>query len=333
MKIRAASWNRFVSTSLAVSPEAMGSEHRFRFRDRTVSVHVPDVGMADRGDGFDNVAECRHWKTVNGKQIPLSYDVYKIDLYVDLLEPINIPPIMLQSSPKQDHLISKTVAEQFEYICTEHEQLAYMAFEYWIRVLRWKSQYWRIGQPEVIGRKSGWGTYLVSKRSKKRFWIGVRKIIARRHHIVTLEEMNAVQKAVKTQDEPPIWIEYLSDAEHKFDNGDFNGCILSLAISCESIFRRIVEEQIPDNNNVDPQVFATLSEINIRSMFKYITKYQFWGAQWKGHCNWQLINNLFDKRNDIIHAGFRGSIEEKQVDKIKAAVSTFVIFANQHLHN
>ena len=131
-----------------------------------------------------------------------------------------------------------------------------------------------IGQPAFIGHARS--IYLIEKQSRHRFWAGPIRLVGQLLHIVTTAEWEATQHAVSDRRYPPIWFEFLFDAEHKFHTGDHSGCILSLAIACESMFRHVLNNQVPTTERPDPRLFDTLSEVNIRAIFRNITRFNIW---------------------------------------------------------
>ncbi len=331
MKIEAASWNRFNSDWLAVTREVLGRKHRFNFEGRHVEVCLPQEEHADRGKGYDEVAECIRWKKQNGKDIPENFHIFKVDLTIDLEKPIEVRKALLEFAPVRRELITETKAKLFDKIIEEHESLALKAFDYWIRVVRWKIGFWLIGQPEIQTPRSGWGTYLIEKDGGKRFWAGSHEFTIRFTKAVTIEEWDVIQEALSERREPPIWIEFLFDAQHKLEMGDKSGCILSLAIACESIFRHAVYNQFPDVKHVDERLIDTFNEINIRAIFRNITKFRFWDKNWKKNCDWSRINEIFNLRNSVVHLGRTEGIKDDDLVALVKSAERFIYFADAAL--
>lgn len=273
--IEAASWSRFKSNWLEVTRDVVGRSHKFEFEGRHVEVKLPPEEHADRGNSYDETIGCFSWKRRHGKDIPQSFHIFKVDLTIDLENTIQVRRELLELPPKQMKFVTQNKKLLFDNIVCEHEILANRAFDYWIRVVRWKAGWWRIGQPEVGDQRSGWGTYLIEKQSNHRFWTGTVRLVAQLPHVVTTDEWDEVQQAASEGSSPPLWFEFLYDAQHKLDIGDSSGCILSLAIACESMFRHVLNKQVPTAENADRRLFDTLSEINIRAIFRKITKFKF----------------------------------------------------------
>ena len=253
----------------------------------------------------------------SGKNVPTSYRIHKVDTLVNIPEEIVLPKELLELNPNQNNLIDNELKKHFEFLLNICGLLSRLAFEYWISLLRLKSVQWYAAQPEIIDSESGWVTYLLDKKTSHRFWVEPHRFTAHIPYVFTRKDMNAVINAAINHLKSPIWYEFLFDAEHKFANGDLNGCVLSLAITCESMFRRIIECQIPDTKAVDPEIFRTLDEINIRSIFKHLKKFKFWNEDWAKNCDIKLMHELFDLRNDIIHACFFREMSEDHINKIK----------------
>lgn len=309
----------------------MGLSHRFDFDGRSVEVRLPSESAADRGEGYDTVARCVRWKRHDGKKIPLAYNISKIDVSVIVKGMIEIPEKLLQLSPNQFDMITESKAEYLNSMASVHEKSAARAFDYWIRVVRWKTRFWMIGQSEVIGAESGWGTYLIDKDTKHRFWVGIRTWVADGAPIVYVDKMMSVLESARRAEVPPIWFEFLFDAEHKANIGDRNGCVLDLAIAFESLLKRLLITQISKDNSIDPQISKLLSKLGIRLVFRHIRKCDFWGAEWKGNCDVKEINDMIDCRNDIIHAGFDIKLDDDKLRKMIASVKAFIIFADKSM--
>ncbi len=113
--------------------------------------------------------------------------------------------------------------------------------------------------------------------------------------------------------------------------GDKSGCILSLAIACESIFRHAVYNQFPDVTHVDERLIDTFNEINIRAIFRNITKFRFWDKNWKKNCDWSRINEIFNLRNSVVHLGRTEGIKDDDLMALVKSAERFIYFADAAL--
>lgn len=94
----------------------MGHSHEFEYDGWVVEIRIQKVDQADRGEGYDNVAECRHWKKVAGKNVPASYRIHKVDILVNIPEENVLPKKVLELNPNQDHLIDNELQKYFEFL-------------------------------------------------------------------------------------------------------------------------------------------------------------------------------------------------------------------------
>ena len=124
---------------------------------------------------------------------------------------------------------------------------------------------------------------------------------------------------------------HVVDAQHKLEMGDKSGCILSLAIACESIFRHAVYNQFPDVTHVDERLIDTFNEINIRAIFRNITKFRFWDKNWKKNCDWSRINEIFNLRNSVVHLGRTEGIKDDDLMALVKSAERFIYFADAAL--
>ena len=330
MRIQAVSWSRFRSNWLAVSREVVGRSHKFEFEERHIEIKLPREEHANLGKGYDETIRCFEWTGGNGKN-PLNFDIFKVDVIIELQKPIQIPRKLLELPPTQRRLTSHRKGDLFDTIVSNHEELANKAFEYWIRIVRWKAGWWRIGQPEVGDHRSGWSTHLMEKQSRHRFWSGPVRIVAQLPHVLNTAEWNSIQQAVTDSRFPPIWIEFLYDSQHKLDIGDNSGCILSLAIACESIFRHLFNQQIPMPERAEERLFTALSEINIRAICRNITKFEFWDRTWRNSIDWEDINKIFHLRNRVVHLGINVDRDSTSLPRLVSSAEKFIKFADRTL--
>jgi hypothetical protein len=328
-RVKIASWNRFKSEGLAVAPDVLGRTHHFDFEGKRVEVRLPREEHLNRGEGYDTIVECTAWFKGH---IPAYFHILRVDMLIDVSEEIELEEELLKHSPRREHLTSPSRMKLLDNTVEEHKSLALRAFDYWIRVVRWKNDFWRIGQPEVYGYQSGWGTYLLVKGEENRFWTTGHTISVPRTKALTAEVWGLVQTALQEEVRPPTWFEFLYDAHQELEVGDKTGCILSLAIASETMFRRILEKQVPDTEKIDPEFMEAMSRMNVRTVMAHITKFSFWrNGEWKKYCNWAEINKIFDHRDKIMHVGYLGSIETAALKKMVGAADKFIHFADSAL--
>jgi hypothetical protein len=328
-KVKIASWNRFKSEGLAVAPDILGGTHHFDFEGKRVEVRLPREEHLNRGEGYDSLVECTTWFKGH---TPAYFDILRVDMLIDVSEEVELEEELLKTLPIREHLTSLSKMTFLDNTVEEHQSIAVRAFDYWIRVVRWKNDFWRIGQPEVYGYQSGWGTHLLVKGEEKHFWATGHTISVPGTKALTAEVWEAVQMALHEGLRPPTWFEFLYDAHQELEVGDKTGCILSLAIASETMFRRILEKQVPDAEKIDPEFLEAISKMNVRTVMGHITKFSFWkNGEWKKYCNLVEIHKIFDHRDKIMHVGYLGSIEIAALKKMVWTADKFIHFADSAL--
>jgi hypothetical protein len=161
-------WNRYTTTHLCVSAELMGASHDFCFENHRVLVRLPRAEHADRDEGYDQVARLSSYRTTTNE--PLTYTIHRVDVEVEVLGAVSIPDDALTKPPNQYESFSAEQRKTVEQLCESYPGRAERAFEYWLEILRWSSGLALIGQPQISGAQSGWGTYLIDTSTQHRVW-------------------------------------------------------------------------------------------------------------------------------------------------------------------
>lgn len=307
------SWNRFRSRLLYVVPEVVGRKHKFSYDDHLVTVSLPTLDKLTSIDDLMTAADHQEilltynsYKEENGEKRPNAYWVRSVDVTVDYSRTIKVPNKILNKPPNAYSLLTKKKQSQLNKVADEQEGLARKAFDYWLKVVRWKTDKWAIGRPEVKGYESGWGTYLLDKSTQKQFWIGGNIIQVRLRKPITLQEWNKVGRLVRKGEQSPLHFDSYFDALEHLELGDLDRCIIDLAVSCESVMRGVIGNSLPPNllnsinkyidsakiNNFTDKFIPDLLKETKRESFRQIKK---------------DITNLFAERNAILHAKKKNS--------------------------
>ena len=329
IKIRVASWNRFRSEGLAVKPDVLGRAHDFEFEGERIRIRLPREEHLNKEEGHETLVDCYAWESDGS---PLYYDILRVDVIIDVPQEMELEQALVSQPPRREHLTMPSKARFLGRIVDDHQSLALRAFDYWIRVIRWKNDYWRIGQPEVYGHPSGWGTRLFVKETGKNFWLKGSTVTLMGRKALTAELWDKIEVALNESLPPPTWFEFLFDARQKLEVGDNTGCVLSLAIATETVFRRILERQVPDMEKVDPAFFDTISLLNARTIINRIRKFNFWNSgNWSKHFQVYLINEIFNQRDKVMHLGRTSSIGRSEMERMLEAADRFIHFADNAL--
>ena len=161
------SCNRFITRGFVVVPDLLGKELRFEFEDSSVKIKLPGLEHINLGKGYDNLVSVGARRARDNK--PIEYDIQKVDVEVSFAFQTKVPSEVLTRSPNAYDLFSEQEQKELNDTADAHKLIAGRAFEYWIRVVRWKCMNSSIGRPERHNYESGWGTYLIDDISTKKY--------------------------------------------------------------------------------------------------------------------------------------------------------------------
>lgn len=280
---------------------------------RQVTISLPTIKMLTPGkelmsqlDHGEVLLSYNSWREENGEERPIAYWVSSVDIVIDCGKPMKVPNGMLERSPNAYDLVSKKRQSRFNKIANDQEELARRAFDYWLKIMRWKTDNSSIGRPEVKGYKSGWGTYLVDSSTRKRFWIGDMTFKTSLEKPITLQEWNRAAKLLKAGGRAPLYFDYYFDALEHLALGDLDRCIVDLAVSCEALMRGAIETYLSQNllssinEYVNKANIYNYYEDFIPDLLKPLKRRKFQTLK-------QDIKGLFTARNSIVHGKSRNS--------------------------
>jgi hypothetical protein len=240
------SWTRFVIRPLGAQPNIMGREHRFAFDQNMITVKLPLLEHADRGEGYDEIASVRV-RSADGK--PRDYEILKVDVEVSRGNRLVFPPEVLSQPPNAFELFSEQEQTHFNELSSQYESIAERAFEYWIRIVRWTCDDFLLGRDRGKGFHSDWGTRLADAETGKHVWIPTAIFQARSYRTVSLQEWEAIQESLSAGLYPPAYIEHKHDAEEYIERGDHRRALVDLAVACELFLRAMVIRNLPAELN------------------------------------------------------------------------------------
>lgn len=251
------------------------------------------------------------------------------DIEISCGEEILVADGVMNQAPNAYDVVPRSQQEQLDALAEAHASIAEKAFNFWTRVLRWKSGDSGVGRPEVIGHKSGWGSYLVAKSTRQRiwahnqpevFWIG--------QTVVTTEIWNTVALAVKSNMEPPIFIELMFDAVEHIRLGDLQRASVDMAVACECYLRTLVTNSLPIG--LKKSLGDYVDDANIRIV---LTKFipDLLDDEERQHLKRieSRLHKLFDVRNDILHTGQNRALSFNDCGKFIDATRALIDMRNE----
>ena len=306
------SWNRFITRNLVILPELLGKVLQFKFENHTIKIILPGIDTVERGGGFDSIISVGARRTSDNK--PIEYDVHKVD--IEVIKPIRkrIPTEAIKRNANAYELFSQKEQEELNNIAYKYKEIAEKAFEYWMRILRWKCDDSRIGSPEIYDYHSGWNSNLKDLESNKKIWIEGHVFHVRGYKKVDIQQWIEIKQAVQRGLEPPIYIEYKHSAEQNFKVGDLNKAVIDLAISCETYLKSTVLDKLP--RDLEQNFVDHIERINIH---QYIDKFFTESLDDQQKKMYDKIKpglrKLFDDRNKIMHKGITDRLTHEACKK------------------
>ena len=309
LQINIVSWHRYLTRGLVVAPELLGLSHDFTFKTGSVKVELPsndalpkkvtDTSTLEPDDALVTVTASRkegdYW-------VPTKVLVKSVDVQVDLIETVTLPEEVMTRHPNPVDLVSKEQRTQLDEMTKSHGGLADEAFDWWVRVLRWKSGKGWIARPEIHGSDSGWGPCLLDRATKRRLWQGPLVLNATIHDAVTLPIWHDVEAAIKQGQESPVYVDSMFDGIEQFKADNLQLSVVYLAVACEAFMRARVVRHLP--KGLSATVLKYIHEAPVSQVRDRFFKDTLDNEQKKilTRVNPRL-RALFKARNKILHWG------------------------------
>jgi len=226
-------------------------------------------------------------------------------------------------------LFDQAEREALDAIIREAEEIGREAMESWIRTLRWKSHRSGIGQYEVTGRETGWGTYLLEAKSEKPFYTSARIVAVLADHPLPRRTWRAVGESLSKREVPPPWFGFLFDGEHKIATGDLHGSVLSLAIAAETVIRTLMAKKVSERGNSAIQ--ELLDSCSISRILDRWGKLAPEISGWAQAVDKAPMKKLFEWRNRVAHRGETESLTAAECRVLAGVTRTLVLTGDQLL--
>jgi hypothetical protein len=302
--IEANSIHRFYPERFRIKPDLLGAQHSFTHSGRQVSVALPQSEEINRPRHLRRVV-CDVWRTEG--RVPLEYQVNEVTVRIAVGHPLAVPEEALKVAPRRDHLFTEFERNQLAQLIEEHAALAVDAFRYWLSVLRWKSKIGEIGEPQVkLPDQSSGGSALQESATGHRFWLDSIHIVAHASGIVNSSNWQSAQEALSESRSPPIWFDFIFQAQQRINNHDLIGAVLSLAIALEAIIRTLVTHNL-STQNVEPLICDIVDRANLRSILNRIKTLSLWNDEWKRQIDFGAFNELMNYRDRVMHSADTGT--------------------------
>ncbi|MCB9422123.1 MAG: hypothetical protein H6667_20140 [Ardenticatenaceae bacterium] len=299
-EIEIRSWDRFITRNFVIQPDLLGKQHTFSYENYKIQIKLPDLGKLDRGKGYDEVISVGSLRTVN--KGPIDYNVLKVDVTVRRATRIQIRSEVLTTNPNARELFSDDEQENLNRIAFRYGEIAEKAFDYWIRVVRWKTNLSIFGRYEWQDNRTGWSTRLEDIASEKTIWIGPGIGHIRSVKAITLEEWNEIESVLSQGIDSPIYHDLKHDGKVHLMSGDLYRAVVDLAVACETYMRFSFLKKL--SQELNPTLLTFIEEANIS---QYLNK--FFPSILDDYDKKRFkeiksdLHKLFNSRNKVVHMG------------------------------
>ena len=314
-----------------VAAKLLGAKHEFTFSNKSVTVELP---REDNNLPRElRSAICRKWQRKGTKEIPLEYEVKEVVIRIAVEDPLSIPEQALKVSPKRIELFTTAEREQLDNLIGSLRLVAFDAFTYWVAMLRWVSHNAYVGEPAVMVAAPIEGTAtLRDSVTGHRFWLDAARLTGRMSKGITPAQWRSAQTALRKNNSPPIWFNFLFEGAQRINNRDLVGAVLSLAITFETIVRSLLTYHLEkQRNKVEPLVFMILDLANLRAIFQRLRKLRFWDKDWERVMDFCQFHKLMDWRDGVMHSASIASLNEKDLRKTYTKLEALAYFVSEHL--
>ena len=316
-------------TKLEIAPSLVGSSHRWPFDNKEAEIRLPQKPEWRDGILGNDKISCGSFRRYGTRLQPLVFDIHSVDLMILLPGKRVIPNETL--GRVSDEGFTKRQRSSLDRLCEDVASMSDKAFEYWLRVLRWVTMNSKIGQPSVIDNQSGWSTHLLDETSGQPFYASGQTYLVPAQYPISKREWRRAQELLHCAEEPPIWVDFLFEAEHRLDNGDLHGGILSLAIGCESLLKKLfsLHARRPTNE----KFLQLIDHTPTRAIIAAWEDLGFKTKAWKNAFDKKALNALYEERNRIVHRGRVKGLRATECIRYAAAVRKLVVYGEKYLRS
>lgn len=310
------SWHRYLTRGLVVAPELLGLSHEFTFKAGSVKIELPsgdalpkEVTDTSVWESDDSPSTIEAYRKEGDHWIPTQVSVKYVDVQVDLDETVTLPEEVLNRHPNPVDLVSKEQQTQLDGLRDRHGGVADEAFDRWVRALRWKSGRGWIARPEIHGSDSGWGTYLLDRDTKRRFWVSGVTLNVSLGHPIASSMWHDVEAAVKQGQESPVYVDSMFDGIEQFKADNLQLSVVYLAVACEAFMRARVVRGLP--KGLSPAAAKFIREAPIAQVREHLLRDTLDNEQKKILTSVNpRLRALFEARNKILHSGHKPGLTQ-----------------------
>ena len=236
------SLNWFKLRGVATEASLLGSKHQFEFEGHHVEIKLPDLSKL-RDPGDDHAALIPSGRYTNEMQ-PVSYKIQLVEIKVKILQELLVDPETFNRTPVAYDLYSESEQLAFERMCAEYRMLSKRAFEYWVSILRWKLNDFRIGQDEIDGIESSWSCTLQDHIEGRVIWQEALQYSFPGFRVVEKRGWNQIQTVLIDNESPPVYDSALVLANTFCKHGNLGFALVQVCVACESVLAESYERYL-----------------------------------------------------------------------------------------
>jgi hypothetical protein len=270
------------------------------------------------------------WSWVGEEDKPQNYLISVVYLRIMLGLTMDVPESVLRSPNTRWQTFDEPTQARLDNIIEALDVTANDAYSYWLRIMRWKSGIGYIGEPNLVAQSVRLSPELQCYATDRYFWNARQGFTFPREEEVSVQQWEDAQNALASEAEPPVWLDFLFDGEHRTRNHDFMGAILSLAIAFEAALRSLITDHLRQNA-VEALIYELVDLSNINAIMNRIALLSFWDRSWTDHFDAKNLHRLVKTRNDIMHWGGIRDLDEPTVRRHQASVRAFVYQVSRYL--
>jgi hypothetical protein len=305
--------------NLAIEASLIGATHLFLFESAEITIRLPEEDLSqlseypkDNGNGLSKLS-VYGWKGEGTSKSPILY-AEELDVEVDLSENVLLHPEMLKDTKIVHGLLTKNEEEVLEHRAEEYQELADRAFEYWLKILRLVKRDSSIGRSTRPDYGRGFLSYIRESKTFRPVWSPKVHLKAEIRKPFSLEQWDAIQRRLKSNDISPLYYEYYFDGILHKKEKDTKRAVIDFAVSCEVYLRNKVTQSLP--MELEDSIVGVIDEVPIRRVIENIfpTLLSSTGKQiYKKLIS--ALHQLFDERNKVLHEGTPKNLSEENIER------------------
>lgn len=282
------------------SGEILGRSHQFSYSNHLVTVRLPiiefEAGTNEPIGASRNIAHFQRGWVDDPSPERSFYALEYLIVEMDVSHSTRIPSVLIEHPANQKLPEPTAKNSRLEKISAQYDDLLASAWQHWLRVARWATNQVRIGLPSWESDESSVikRPVLHEKTTGHAVCATTGTIRLRRPFSFDSDNWERVGRVLSRGSTPPIWFDYLVDAQSRLASKDFTGCFLSSAIACETLARAVYIQLIGTPKNSAAADLA--NKVAVQAIIHDWEKLT--GIKKEGK-----LHNLFSTRNDLVHSG------------------------------